>query len=106
VTKLETVVLPVAPRLLEPDTRDDPWVADLRGSSADGDCQSTVGFEDRTCEGEAHWYAELEAHMDGVANPRWEGKLCHSCLAGWREWAAEEPLAVRIVSVHPIVRGE
>lgn len=92
---------------IEPATpalsREEPWVADLQSSFAAGDCQSTVGFDDRRCAGTAQWYVELEVWGQPVANPRWEGKLCNPCLTGWLEWAAEEPDAVKVVSVNPIV---
>lgn len=85
---------------------DDPWVADLDSSFAPGECQSTVGFDDHACEGAPRWYVELEVREYEVANPRWEGKLCNSCLAGWLEWSAEDADAVEVVSVSPIVTGD
>ena len=84
----------------------DPWVADLHGSSADGECQSTIGFDDHPCAGTPQWYVRLEILGYQAANPLWEGKLCNACLAGWTAWAAEEPNAVRVLSVDPIVTGE
>lgn len=92
-------VAPATPTL----SREEPWVADLQSSFAAGDCQSTVGFDDRPCAGTPQWYVELEVWGQPVANPRWEGKLCQPCLTGWLEWAGEEPEAVKVVSVNPIV---
>lgn len=83
----------------------DPWVSDLDSSFAPGDCQSTVGFDIHPCDATPKWYVEIEIDEYAVANPRWEGKLCNSCLSGWLEWAAEEPHSVRVMSVNPIVRG-
>jgi len=80
-----------------------PWVSDLHSSNDSGECQSTVGFDSHACEGTSQWYVELEMLALAAANPRWEGKLCNACLAGWREWAQKEPDRVQIVSVHPIV---
>lgn len=88
-----------------PTISEDPWVSDLDSSFAAGECQSTVGFDNHPCEGAPRWYVELEVWENAVANPRWEGKLCNSCLAGWLEWASEEPDKVRAVSVSPIVTG-
>ena len=82
-----------------------PWVSDLHSSNNSGECQSTVEFDSHACEGTPQWYVELEMSALAAANPRWEGKLCNGCLAGWREWAQEEPDRVRVVSVHPIVAG-
>lgn len=87
------------------DVAEDTWVSDLQSGFRDGECQSTVSFDDHPCAGAARWYAQLEIRMDSVASPHWEGKLCDSCLAGWRDWADEEPAAIRVVSVHPIVPG-
>lgn len=83
-----------------------PWVADLEGSAGPTDCQSTVGFDDQPCDGAPAWYVQLELWGQVAANPRWEGKLCNPCLAGWQEWAAEEPDSVNVVSVHPIRSGD
>lgn len=94
----------ISPALV-PLTDTDPWVADLHGSSDASDCQSTVGFEDHPCLDAAHWYAVIDVREYTVGNPRWEGKVCDACLAGWREWAAEEPAAIAVVSVHPIAAG-
>jgi len=89
-----------------PISEEGAWVSDLHSSFDSGECQSTVGFDNHTCEGTFHWYVELEMSAHAVANPRWEGKLCSECLAGWREWAEEEPDQVQVVSVHhPIVTG-
>ena len=82
-----------------------PWVADLHGSYESGECQSSVGFDSHPCEGTPHWHVELEVSALAAANPHWEGKLCDDCLAGWREWAMEAPVSVRVVSVHPIAIG-
>ena len=105
-TSPQTTIAPA----LDPDTRpiseEGPWVSDLHGSNEPGECQSTVGFDDRPCEGSQHWYVELEISALGAANPRWEGKLCNACLKGWREWAEEEPDTVAVISVHPIVAGD
>lgn len=81
----------------------DPWVSDLESSFTPGDCQSTVGFDDHPCAGDPMHYVQIEVWQERVANPRWEGKLCDPCLTGWLEWAAEEPTAVRVVSVELIV---
>ena len=90
---------------MQPMSEEGPWVSDLHSSHDSGECQSTVGFDSYECEGTAQWYVELEMSALAAANPRWEGKLCNACLAGWREWAQEEPDRVRVVSVHPIVAG-
>ena len=84
----------------------DPWVSDLRSSFGSHECQSTVGFEDRPCEGFPQWYVQLKISEYSVANPEWEGKLCNPCLAGWREWANHEPGAIRVISIQPIVAGD
>ena len=84
----------------------DPWVADLSSESRSGECQSTIGFDNQPCVGDSAHYVELEIRGYPVANPRWEGKLCPACLTGWQEWAVEEPDAIRIVSIHPIVWGD
>ena len=86
-------------------TDQDPWVSDLHSSFGQGECQSTVGFDDHSCAGTPHWYVELEVLAYPVANTLWEGKLCNACLAGWEEWAAEEPEAIRVLSVNPILSG-
>lgn len=83
-----------------------PWVSDLHSSFGHGQCQSTVGFQDHPCAGSPAWYVELEILEYPVANPRWEGKLCNACLAGWEVWAVEEPAAIHVLSVNPIVSGE
>ncbi|CAM3450016.1 hypothetical protein NODU109028_17490 [Nocardioides dubius] len=83
----------------------DPWVADLHNDPDEGDCQSTVDFTGHPCTDVATWYVQLEIQSYPVANPRWEGKLCEPCLAGWRDWAEAEPHGVRVVSVTPIVAG-
>ena len=102
---LQTTAAPA----LDPATRligeDGPWVADLHGSDDSGECQSSVGFDSHPCEGTPHWHVELEVAALAAANPHWEGKLCDDCLAGWREWAKEAPVSVRVVSVHPIAIG-
>jgi hypothetical protein len=92
-------VEPVSPVL----SREEPWVSDLHSSFAEGDCQSTVGFDDHPCAGTPRWYVELEVWDHSVANPRWEGKVCNPCLTGWLEWAEEEPDGVKVVSVNPII---
>lgn len=84
----------------------DPWVADLNSAFAPDGCQSTVGFDDHPCDVTPQWYVEVEIHQYAVANPNWEGKLCNSCLSGWLEWASQEPDAIRVVSVNPIVTGD
>lgn len=101
---ITTVAPPLVPATA-PVISEDPWVSDLDSAFASGECQSTVGFDNHPCEGAPQWYVELEVWGQPVANPRWEGKLCNACLAGWLEWAAEEPDAVRVVSVNPIVAG-
>jgi hypothetical protein len=81
----------------------DPWVSDLHSGFAEGQCQSTVGFDNHPCEGGPTWYVELEVQDQPVANPQWEGKLCNACLAGWIEWSSEDPDSVVVVSVNPII---
>ena len=107
-TKVAPVeILPVVkpPAVAPLDFDDDPWVSDLQGGSQDGSCQSTTGFSDHPCAGSQQWYVQLEMLEYRVANPRWEGKMCNSCLLGWRDWAAEEPDAIHVLSVSPIVSG-
>ena len=95
--------------LIDTDTQlitdTDPWVADLRGGTGDSDCQSMVGFDNHPCDDTADYYVELETPGYAVDNPRWEGKVCRSCLAGWVEWEREEPTNVRVISVNPIIAG-
>lgn len=99
----ETALGPLAvPRLVH----NDPWVADLSSESSAGECQSTIEFDNHPCESDSAHYVELEIQGYPVANPRWEGKLCQACLTGWQEWAIEEPDAIRVVSIHPIVMGD
>lgn len=86
-------------------TDQEPWVSDLRSTFRPGECQSTVGFDDHPCADSARWYVQLEIHVGSPANPYWEGRLCNPCLAGWRDWEAEEPAAIRVMSVDPIVSG-
>ncbi len=83
----------------------DPWVADLDSAFADGECQSTVGFDNHTYSGAPQCYVQLEVREQGVANAHWAGKLCNPCLVGWLEWAAEAPGTIKVVSVNPIVVG-
>lgn len=101
-----TTAVPAVDPVTVPAVGEDPWVADLDGESAHDNCQSTVGFSNRICDGSPRWYAQLEVWEYDVANPRWEGKLCDPCLAGWREWAAEDPEAIRVVSVNPVITGD
>lgn len=100
-----TAEAPALDPAMRPMGEEGPWVSDLHSSNDSGECQSTVEFDSHECEGTAQWYVELEMSALAAANPRWEGKLCNGCLAGWREWAQEEPDRVRVVSVHPIVAG-
>lgn len=95
--------VPVDHPMLEISTNTDPWVSDLNGSFQSDDCQSTVEFDSHPCDSAPRYYVELYLDMSEVANPRWEGKLCSSCLVGWCEWAADEPDNVQVVSVNPIV---
>lgn len=67
-------------------------------------CRSTVGFDDHTCTDSSDWFVELEIRQYEVASPLWEGPLCGACLAGWREWEAEEPDAIQVLSATPIAR--
>lgn len=62
-----------------------------------------MGFDDHPCDNQPAHYVQLEIWGYPVANPRWEGKLCRPCLAGWRQWAAEEPEAILIISTSGIV---
>ena len=100
-----TTEAPALDPAMRPMSEEGPWVSDLHSSNDSGECQSTVEFDSHACEGTPQWYVELEMSALAAANPRWEGKLCNACLAGWREWAQEEPDRVRVVSVHPIVAG-
>lgn len=84
-------------------TEQDPWVADLHTSTGHDECQSTVGFDDFACTVSPQWYVQLETLGYQVANSRWEGKLCNACLTGWLAWATEEPDAVRLITVNPIL---
>jgi len=104
--EVKTVRNPVDEPLhgLSPDH--DPWVADLNGSFTPTECQSTVAFDNHLCNATPYYYVELQLQQHPVANPRWEGKLCTACLAGWLEWSAEDTEGVRIVSVNPIVTGQ
>ena len=99
-----TQVRPDLGTQLSTDT--DPWVADLHGGGDENDCQSTIGFDTHPCDGTPRFYVELETLGYSVANPRWEGKLCRPCLAGWVEWEEEEPASVRVISVNPIIAGD
>ncbi len=100
-TTIGTTLAPPA----DPASSEDPWVAGLHGSHDPGDCESMVAFDDHPCEGLRSWYVELGFSGYDVANPRWEGAVCGECLVGWQEWAAEEPVAVAVVSVTPIAFG-
>jgi hypothetical protein len=95
--------VPIEQPVLEVSTTVDPWVSDLNGSFQSDDCQSTVGFDSHPCDSTPLYYVELNVVLTGLANPRWEGKLCNPCLVGWFEWATEVPEGVQVVSVNPIV---
>lgn len=76
-----------------------------QGTQSTGLCESTVAFDDHPCTGSPACLVQLEIRHYEVANPHWEGKLCSSCLVGWRAWAEEEPAAIQVVSVTPIASG-
>lgn len=99
----QTANVPLDQPLLEVLTYADPWVSDLNGSFQSDDCQSTVEFNSHPCNSAPRYYVQLLLDRSGLANPRWEGKLCSSCLVGWFEWATDEPDSVQVVSVSPIV---
>lgn len=100
---IEVITPPSVCSVPLPKTDAEPWVADLRGDLSPDGCQSPVGFGDRSC-GDPHWYAELHVGY-APTNPRWEGRLCEPCLAGWNDWAREEPDEIHVLSVNRIVTG-
>lgn len=94
----------LAPALV-PSLELDPWVADLCDGSGECSCRSMVAFDNFPCIELAQWYVLLDIYEPKAASPRWEGKLCNPCLAGWMEWSNEAPQTARVVSVNPIILG-